>query len=247
MFFLYSSVNKVEKSLKAMNIEKSEVKAVFSNQDGPHTNLQELVLKYIQTKYLRPIAEHTQKAFELANEFVKSRNSPIILDSGCGTGRSTQVLASKHPNLTIIGVDKSEVRLSRSGLPQKNAMYVRAELLDFWRLALQEKWPIQYHALYYPNPWPKESEAGRRFHLHPIFPTLLSLAPYTELRTNWEIYAEEFSMAACLASEKMDLHLSIEKHNFQPNIPETAFEEKYAKAGQILWKVICKTKNTSVF
>ena len=56
MFFLYSSVNKVEKSLKAMNIEKSEVKAVFSNQDGPHTNLQELVLKYIQTKYLRPIA-----------------------------------------------------------------------------------------------------------------------------------------------------------------------------------------------
>ena len=95
-----------------------------------------------------------------------------------------------------------------------------------------------HHALYYPNPWPKESEATRRFHLHPIFPTLLRLSPVIELRTNWEIYAREFKEAVRIAGDSLSLNLVADFSEFGPENPETAFERKYKAAGQRLWKVI---------
>ena len=138
----------------------------------------------------------------------------VILDSGCGTGESTIHIARRFPDIPVIGIDKSCARLNKAGNPSQtagddvppNAFWIRAELLDFWRLALDRvktgKWTIPYHAVYYPNPWPKQSEATRRFHMHPIFPTLLALSRKTELRTNWEIYAREFAEATRIVLEE---------------------------------------------
>lgn len=129
----------------------------------------------------------------------------------------------------------------------ENAFWVRAELLDFWRLALeavqQGRWNILHHALYYPNPWPKESAATRRFHLHPVFPTLLQLSPVTELRTNWAIYAKEFAEAARIvlqygANSPSSAKITCEA--FNPTHPETAFERKYKEARQQLWRTLVK-------
>ena len=195
-------------------------RSVTSNQIDLYKNLEAVVRKYAATTFLRPVADHTREAFEQASEFVRTFYGTdvagcveVVLDSGCGTGESTLHLARKFPNIPVIGIDKSAVRLSKAGNERQlevsaggscdvpaNAFWVRAELLDFWRLALDRvqagEWNVLHHALYYPNPWPKESEATRRFHLHPIFPTLLRLSPVTELRTNWEIYAREFAEAA---------------------------------------------------
>ena len=120
--------------------------------------------------------------------------------------------------------------------------------MDFWRLALDRvksgEWTIPYHAVYYPNPWPKQSEATRRFHMHPIFPTLLALGGVTELRTNWEIYAREFAEAAkivlseCAEAEMTNKQITCE--SFEPSAPETAFERKYKEARQKLWRVTVK-------
>ena len=123
-----------------------------------------------------------------------------------------------------------------------NAFWIRAELLDFWRLALEHvksgKWTIPYHAVYYPNPWPKQSEATRRFHMHPIFPTLLALGKTIELRTNWEIYAREFAEAARIVyDERAVAGMTIKCESFDPSAPETAFERKYKEARQKLWRV----------
>lgn len=199
----------------------------------------------------------------------------VILDSGCGTGESTLHIASRFPHIPVIGIDKSAARLQKQQSTAKasttpapeNAFWVRAELLDFWKLALEAvdsgRWHIPYHALYYPNPWPKQSEATRRFHLHPIFPTLVALADETELRTNWEIYAREFRAAADILSEIQQTPNSAlpaqspahspkesaqppqhsaqkkraELEEFTPANPETAFERKYSESGQRLWKV----------
>lgn len=132
-----------------------------------------------------------------------------------------------------------------SGDIPSNVLWVRAELLDFWRLALERvqenRWTIPYHALYYPNPWPKQSEATRRFHLHPIFPTFMALSPVTELRTNWKIYAQEFAEAArILDMEQRDSNAptaNIILEAFTPDNCETAFERKYKEARQQLWRV----------
>jgi tRNA G46 methylase TrmB len=180
----------------------------------------------------------------------------VILDSGCGTGESTIHIARRFPNNPVIGIDKSLARLNKAGNPvqtagedvPRNAFWIRAELLDFWRLALDRvksgEWTIPYHAVYYPNPWPKQSEATRRFHMHPIFPTLLALGGVTELRTNWEIYAREFAEAAkivlseCAEAEMTNKQITCE--SFEPSAPETACERKYKEAGQKLWRVTVK-------
>ena len=193
----------------------SGANSVTSNQETIHKDLEEVVRKYARTTFLRPIADHTREAFAEVEEFVRkfygnagTAPSAVILDSGCGTGESTIHIARRFPNIPVIGIDKSCARLNKAGNPSQtageeipaNAFWIRAELLDFWRLALDrvksDEWTIPYHAVYYPNPWPKQSEATRRFHMHPIFPTLLALGNTIELRTNWEIYAREFAEAA---------------------------------------------------
>jgi tRNA G46 methylase TrmB len=175
----------------------------------------------------------------------------VILDSGCGTGESTIHIARRFPGIPVIGIDKSCARLNKAGNPSQtagedvpaNAFWIRAELLDFWRLALDYvkacKWTIPYHAVYYPNPWPKQSEATRRFHMHPIFPTLLALGKTIELRTNWEIYAREFAEAARIVfDERAEAGMTIKCESFDPEKPETAFERKYKEARQKLWRVL---------
>ncbi|ACX74744.1 putative methyltransferase [Fibrobacter succinogenes subsp. succinogenes S85] len=175
----------------------------------------------------------------------------VILDSGCGTGESTIHIARRFPGIPVIGIDKSCARLNKAGNPSQtagedvpaNAFWIRAELLDFWRLALDYvkacKWTIPYHAVYYPNPWPKQSEATRRFHMHPIFPTLLALGKTIELRTNWEIYAREFAEAARIVfDERAEAGMTIKCESFNSEKPETAFERKYKEARQILWRVL---------
>ena len=240
------------------------VHSVKSNQEDIYKNLEAVVRKYAATTFLRPVADHTREAFDKASDFVRSfygsratGRLDLVLDSGCGTGESTLHLAKKFPNVPVIGIDKSAVRLSKAGNERQlevsaggscdvpaNAFWVRAELLDFWRLALEKvdagEWQILHHALYYPNPWPKESEATRRFHLHPIFPTLLRLSPVTELRTNWDIYAREFAEAAHVLGEALSLQFKVELGAFNPKNPETAFERKYKEARQQLWRTLVK-------
>ena len=241
----------------------SGVRSVTSNQDSIHKDLEKNVRKYARTQYMRPIALHTQEAFEQAREKICSwagqsdiATIPVVLDSGCGTGESTVHLARRFPDCAVLGIDKSEVRIGKSGDPSHagpegipaNAFWIRAELLDFWRLVLDDHWDIRYHAVFYPNPWPKQSECTRRFHMHPIFPTMLRLAPVTELRTNWEIYAQEFLDAVGILGEESGTipelaslrGIRAELSALQPDNPETAFERKYAAAGQSLWRVIAR-------
>ena len=245
----------------------SGARAVTTNQTDIYDKLEEVVRKYASTEYLRPIADHTHIAFAEAEKFVTefygdagrdndlsgrtSRTAyKVILDSGCGTGESTIHIAKRFPDTPVIGVDKSAVRLTRActgnapaanGEIPPNAFWVRAELLDFWKLALDEvsagRWHIPYHALYYPNPWPKQSEATRRFHLHPIFPTFLALGDTIELRTNWEVYAREFEAAVRMLAPE---GTRIECIPAEPTNAETAFERKYKEARQQLWRVLVK-------
>lgn len=198
-----------------------------------------------------------------AENIAKQAPLTVILDSGCGTGESTIHIARRFPSIPVIGIDKSCARLNKAGNPSQtlgedvppNAFWIRAELLDFWRLALERvqagEWTIPYHAVYYPNPWPKQSEATRRFHMHPIFPTLLALGKVIELRTNWEIYAREFAEAAKIVlnenAESADTNATVPANaqitceSFEPVAPETAFERKYKEARQTLWRVVIKT------
>lgn len=68
------------------------------------------------------------------------------------------------PHCDVIGIDKSVSRLERTlayringGVMKgvENALLLRADLVDFWRLCLAEKMFPEYHFVLYPNPYPR--------------------------------------------------------------------------------------------
>jgi len=126
----------------------------------------------------------------------------LILDSGCGTGRSTRLAAISNPDALVIGVDRSTHRLDRGRdvLLPPNAWLVQAELASFWRLLLLAQEGklaarVQRHQILYPNPYPKAKQRGKRWHCHPALPVALQLGNSLELRSNWLTYLVEFREA----------------------------------------------------
>nr|WP_221200482.1 SAM-dependent methyltransferase [Litorivivens lipolytica] len=190
------------------------------------------VRRHLEHPFRKPITAHTQAAFDAAANWLASQHRPLLLDSFCGTGESTVWLAQSHPDCAVIGIDKSAARLDKQKHLPDNALLVRADADDFWRLALAANWQPQQHTLFYPNPWPKSEHLKRRVQGSPLLPTLLNLGGIIELRTNWRIYAEEFCFALKIAG------FSVEPKILHVGQPVTAFERKYHEAGQTLWQVV---------
>lgn len=137
------------------------------------------------------------------------------------------------PDKLVIGVDRSAGRLRRAParLPD-NALVLRSDLVDFWRLAHGADWRLAGHYLLYPNPYPKPAQRGRRWHGHPVFPALVALGGRLELRSNWSVYAEE--LAGTLAA--YGAGVTVER-GFEPGEPISEFERKYAASGHTLYRV----------
>ncbi|MCU4674954.1 tRNA (guanine-N(7)-)-methyltransferase [Catenovulum sp. 2E275] len=211
-------------------------RAIQSNQSGLHQDLDKIVKRHLNSTFLKPVSEHTQIAFEQVMEFTQSRDCPVILDACCGVGDSSRNLAELYPDHTIIGVDKSDDRITRQRTETAdNIILVRADLNDFYRLlaakvnAQQVK--IEQHKIFYPNPWPKATHIKRRWHGAPVFPDLVSVCNHIELRSNWLIYLQEFQYALKLAG----LNSKIE--SIQVKHPITPFEAKYNASGQTIYQL----------
>ena len=102
-------------------------KEVKSNQTEIHRDLKELVLRYLKNEYRRPIAEHTIDAFHKAALFISAFKTPVVLDSGCGTGLSTIALAKQFPENPVLGIDKSEIRLVKAHNRSENGISMTLE------------------------------------------------------------------------------------------------------------------------
>ena len=241
-------------------MQKNNSNEVISNQQGVHENLESIVRKHFETEYKKPVAEHTQIAFDNIKEQVETaieKDTPLLFDSFCGTGVSTGIIAKNNPDSLVIGIDRSIERLSKTyndELP-KNALLVQAECADFWLLAKRAGWKLTKHSIYYPNPYPKAKHIKRRWHAHPAYPLLFALGGELELRTNWKIYAEEFSQAFIYASDYLDLSqlsckgietLFDDEHTNDSEQTDkefmTLFEKKYYLNGQALYS--CKWRKS---
>lgn len=219
---------------------------VESNQEDSHPDLSKIVKKHLSTSWEKPIGLPTLEAWQELKPLLID-NPNFILDSGCGTGDSSVFLSKQFPDSLIVGVDKSEVRLSKvgkSGKPGKdeshlesipiNVHYVRADLNDLWRLMVQDNiFPVK-HFLFYPNPWPKSIHFKRRFHGHSVFPYLVKLCKRIEVRSNWELYVKEFAEAWSIAQNG-----EFKCEEFIPDSGDfvSAFEKKYVESGHTFWKM----------
>ncbi|NDY96611.1 tRNA (guanine(46)-N(7))-methyltransferase TrmB [Wenzhouxiangella limi] len=208
----------------------AESRVPWSSQPGPHRRLDEVVRRHLSTIWRQPVHGFSQAAFDVVGHLAET---DLILDAGCGTAQSTAALARRFPDHTVIGVDRSKSRLARAPDLPGNAFAVRADLADFWRLARMAGWQLRRHYLLYPNPWPKPGHLQRRWHAHPVWPDLLALGGWLELRTNFDRYAEEFARALELAGHPSHLQVL----SLAPEAAISAFETKYARSGHRLYRV----------
>ena len=209
-------------------------RVVESSQPGPQHDLSRRVSRALASPLQKPIAEHTQAAFERAEAWLFAQDAPLILDAGCGVGLSTRRLAAAFTDHAVIGVDRSADRLSRDhGALPDNALLVRADLVDFWRLAQCAGWAPVRHYVLYPNPYPKASQLKMRWHGHPVLPSLLALGGRLELRTNWRLYAEEFALAVAQVTGR---EAAVAQYDPSGDYL-TPFEAKYDQSGQPLWQL----------
>lgn len=206
---------------------------VQSRQTEPHPRLIETVDRHAVHPWRIPVADHSRRTFEtLARRAeVESWQGRLILDTGCGTGMSTETLARRFPDCVVLGVDKSAQRLGRASSGPPNAVLVRADLEDFWLLAHLARWTFVRQCFYYPNPWPKPEQRLRRWAFHPVLPTALACGGLWELRTNWRVYAQEFAMAFGRLTGTEPV-----VESWVPENPETLFEKKYLESGHALWR-----------
>ncbi|MBN7821909.1 tRNA (guanine(46)-N(7))-methyltransferase TrmB [Bowmanella yangjiangensis] len=212
-----------------------ESKIVTSNQDGPHEKLEELVKRHLSSQSQKPFSQHTLEAFAEAKAWLGDWQGPLIMDSCCGVGESTAVIAALYPEAKVIGVDKSALRTGKHergyAVDQDNYLVLRADLNDFWRLAYQSGWKLQRHFLLYPNPWPKSMHVKRRWHGGASFADILKLGGTLTVRSNWPLYIEEFALALAIAGVTATPAL------YQADEPMTPFERKYWASGQQSWQL----------
>ncbi|MDR1889380.1 MAG: methyltransferase domain-containing protein [Zoogloeaceae bacterium] len=212
---------------------------VTSRQSAPHPDLEAVLTRHFGHSFQKPISAYNHAAFVRATEVWREWNprAPLILDAGCGVGWSTARLARAHPDCFVMGVDQSAHRLARAraqpGTLPANLVFIRANLVDFWRELADAGITLSRHYLLYPNPWPKPAHLRRRWHAHPVFPTLLQLGGVLECRSNWKIYIDELALALRYAGCHPDVRSYAPEGEYL-----TPFERKYSESGQSLW--VCR-------
>ena len=182
---------------------KAESRVIESSQQDIHQNLNKVLERYSKEIYQRPLAEKSIQTFSKIKGLIQERKGQtVVLDLCCGVGLSCFELSKIHQNSLIIGLDKSESRLNRKNdfkQEHENVFLFRGEILDLSYLIFQSAQKreirIQKQYLLFPNPYPKSVHLQRRWHANPIFPFLLRSSDEIELRTNWKVYADEFSLA----------------------------------------------------
>ncbi|WP_050468758.1 tRNA (guanine(46)-N(7))-methyltransferase TrmB [Herbaspirillum chlorophenolicum] len=209
---------------------------ISSAQTGVHEQLADLVTRHASHPFRKPVTDYNRRAFDHSMAAWRAAGEPpLILDTGCGVGLSTLNLAVQYPDHFVIGIDQSADRLARNthweGPEPGNLCFVRADLVDYWRLAMDAGWRPARHYLLYPNPWPKIGHLARRWHGHAVFPSILQLGGHIECRSNWRIYVEEFAAALNQLSG-----LDAAAEPYATDAPITPFERKYLASGHTLWR-----------
>lgn len=205
---------------------------VHSSQNRIHPGLAALVKRHQATRWRKPGQQVDIPALETLDATLDHHQGPVVLDSFCGTGHSTVLLAARHADALIIGVDKSRHRLDRRPAAPDNCLFLQAHCEAIWRHLVARNTRLLAHYLLYPNPWPKPGHLSRRVHGHPAFPLLLTLGGKLELRSNWQLYVEEFGVALQLMNQPS--RVAIVPHS---ETPLSLFEQKYRESGHQLWSV----------
>ncbi|GAC19114.1 tRNA (guanine(46)-N(7))-methyltransferase TrmB [Paraglaciecola arctica] len=214
---------------------QQQARSITTNQIGIHQNLHKVVARQLANVSQKPLSPHTQQAFQEAMSWLGDWQGDLILDSCCGVGESTVNIARQHPNARVIGIDKSALRTEKHpayASTLENYVVLRADLNDFLKLLVLNDKKLTKHYLLYPNPYPKSAHLQRRWYATSALKDILSLGGVLEVRSNWQLYIQEFSAALDIA--KVNNQIGV----FASERAITPFERKYWQSGQNSWQLL---------
>lgn len=214
---------------------QQQSRTISTNQTGIHQNLNKVVTRQLLSESQKPVSAHTQLAFQQAVDWLGDYQDGLILDSCCGVGETTVNIAKAHPNARVIGIDKSAFRTDKHqayASTLKNYLVLRADLNDFLRLLVLHNKKLLKHYLLYPNPYPKSAHLQRRWYATSVLKDIIRLGGRLEVRSNWQLYIQEFSAALSIADVSSQLNLFESDHAITP------FERKYWQSGQKSWQLL---------
>jgi tRNA G46 methylase TrmB len=216
---------------------QQQSRTIITNQTGIHQNLHKVVTRQLASASQKPLSAHTQQAFQDAISWLGDWQGDFILDSCCGVGESTVNIAQAHPHARVIGIDKSALRTDKHSAyasTLQNYLVLRADLSDFLRLLVLSDKKLTKHYLLYPNPYPKSAHLQRRWYASSALKDMLKLGGILEVRSNWQLYIQEFSAALAMANISNQIGV------FESDKAITPFERKYWQSGQISWQLMAK-------
>ena len=214
---------------------QQQSRTISTNQTGIHQNLHKVVTRQLARASQKPLSAHTQQAFRDATSWLGDWQGDLILDSCCGVGESTVNIAQAHPNARVIGIDKSALRTDKHqayASTLQNYLVLRADLSDFLRLLVLSDKKLTKHYLLYPNPYPKSAHLQRRWYASSALRDMLKLGGILEVRSNWQLYIQEFSAALAIANVSNQIGV------FESDKAITPFERKYWQSGQSSWQLL---------
>ncbi|WP_293745618.1 SAM-dependent methyltransferase [uncultured Paraglaciecola sp.] len=214
---------------------QQQSRTISTNQTGIHQNLHKVVTRQLASVSQKPLSEHTEQAYQEAINWLGDWKGELILDSCCGVGESTVNIAQAHPNARVIGIDKSALRTDKHqayASTLQNYLVLRADLNDFLRLLVLNKRKLTKHYLLYPNPYPKSAHLQRRWYATSALKDMVNLGGILEVRSNWQLYIQEFSAALAIANINSQCAI------YENDQPITPFERKYWQSGQSSWQLL---------
>lgn len=174
----------------------------------------------------------------------------LDLEIGCGKGMHAIRYAIQNPDRHLIAIERTkekfdgfinrvETHKSR-GLLGNNLIPVFGDAIPILAHQISGKEIFQNIFLLYPNPYPKNSQKNKRFHLSPSTTLIiekLKVGGELILATNLKWYAEEAIDLYC-SEWKMQIHTNyVIEHGDSGFQPRTHFEKKYLAAGEVCYNV----------
>lgn len=158
----------------------------------------------------------------------------LVLEVGCGVGLHPIRWAQHNKGSGIIAIERTQNKFQKFKGRLENHkglenLYAVGEEAELWLPNNLEKTSLNQIFLLYPNPYPKEKQANKRWHRNPFFEFLIEcLKPCgtITMATNERFYLNEFK-DYCLNHWKLTLVAETKLNTLNDFKPRTHFEKKY--------------------
>jgi tRNA (guanine-N7-)-methyltransferase len=163
---------------------------------------------------------------------------PVILEIGSGKGRFLIGMAAEHPELNLIGVEKSlhYHRVIRDRVAKRGLTNVRLINHDAY-LVLRDMIPdasLSEIHIYFPDPWPRKRQQKRRI----IRPEVLHEMRRVLVDGGMGIYVTDHREYFDVAAPVIEAEFRSERRIPGPDDPpRTNYEAKYREEGREIYEI----------